>query len=91
MTDRSEHDTAELEAVAEFEQIHEELLEIYNSSDRIPFAGVAGDYLYNFWQDAEHVRGIWRRTNLESYLSDDTQWELVLDIDALAEAESRVS
>ncbi len=85
--ERSNQDTAELEAVPEFQKIHEELLEIYNSSERIPYAGVAGEYLYNFWQDADHVRGIWRRTRLKSYLSDETEWELVLDIDALAEAE----
>ena len=85
--ERSDQDTAELEAVPEFAPIHERLLEIFNSRDRIPYAGVQGDYLYNFWQDAEHVRGIWRRTTLESYLTPDTQWETVLDLDALAAAE----
>ena len=34
---RSAKDTAELEAVPEFAAIHEKLLEIYNSSDRIPY------------------------------------------------------
>jgi prolyl oligopeptidase len=85
--ERSAQDTAELEAVPEYAPIHEKLLEIYNSQDRIPYAGIRGPWLYNFWQDAEHVRGIWRRTFLDSYASDDPVWETVLDVDALAEAE----
>lgn len=85
--ERSTKDTAELEAVPEFAPTHEKLLEIYNSSDRIAYPSVRGRWLYNFWQDADHVRGIWRRTDLEQYVAEDTQWEIVIDVDALAEAE----
>ena len=84
---RSKTDTAEIESVAEFAPIHKQLLEIYNSSDRIPFPNVRGNWIYNFWQDKEHVRGIWRRTVLEQYLRDSPVWETVLDLDALAELE----
>ena len=34
-------------------------------------------------------KGIWRRTTLDSYRSANTQWETLLDIDALARAEGR--
>ncbi|MBD3220928.1 prolyl oligopeptidase family serine peptidase, partial [bacterium] len=85
--ERSAEDTAEIEAVPEFEPIHQELLEIYNSSDRIPYVTMRGAWVYNFWRDAEHVRGVWRRTFLESYLSDEPVWETVIDVDRLAEAE----
>jgi prolyl oligopeptidase len=84
---RSAEDTAELEKVAEFAPIHARLLEIYNDRSRIPAISFAGDYLYNYWQDAGHVRGIWRRTSLEQYLSGNANWETVLDIDALATAD----
>ena len=46
-----------------------------------------GECLYNFWQDAENPRGLWRRTTLESYRKRDPDWEAVLDLDALAAAE----
>jgi len=85
--EKSAQDTAEIEAVPEFNEIHEKLLEIYNSSDRIPKAGIRGAWLYNFWQDADHVRGILRRTFLDQYVTAEPVWETVLDIDALAEAE----
>lgn len=85
---KSARDTEEIEAHPSFEPIHEELLGIYNSSDRIPYVSMVDENrLYNFWQDAEHKRGVWRRTTLASYTSDDPQWEVVIDVDALAEAE----
>jgi prolyl oligopeptidase len=85
--ERSAKDTATLEAVPVYSEIHEKLLEIYNSSDRIPSVGIRGAWLYNYWRDAEHVRGIWRRTFLDEYMKDEPSWEVVLDLDALAEAE----
>jgi len=84
---RSDKDTAEIKEVPEFEALHEQLLEIYNSSDRIPYPRVRGSWIYNFWQDKDHVRGIWRRTFLDQYLAESPSWETVLDLDALAEAE----
>ena len=85
---RSAEDTAVLEAVPEFDEIHTTLLEIFNSSDRIPYGAFRGPWIYNFWRDADHVRGIWRRTFLDEYLKAEPAWETVLDVDALADAES---
>ena len=85
--ERSAADTAVLEAVPEFDEIHAKLLEIYNSRDRIPTPAIRGAWIYNFWQDTEHVRGIWRRTFPSEFVKDEPAWETVLDLDALAEAE----
>ncbi len=85
--ERSAADTAVIEAVPEFGEFHEKLLEIYNSRDRIPTPGIRGAWIYNFWRDADHVRGIWRRTFLDEYVKESPAWETVLDLDALAEAE----
>jgi prolyl oligopeptidase len=63
-------------------------LEILQARDRIPFVTMRKDGLYNFWQDQNHVRGIWRRTTMESYRTENPVWETVLDIDALAKAEN---
>ena len=68
-----------------YQELFEKNLEIYNSSDRIPSPSIIGDYIYNFWQDSDHVRGIWRRCNKESYLRGDPQWDILLDIDKMAE------
>lgn len=64
-------------------------LAILNAKDRVPGVAFAGDgSLRNFWQDADHVRGLWRRTTLDSYRSENPAWETLLDIDALAKAEN---
>ncbi|MCG6928345.1 MAG: prolyl oligopeptidase family serine peptidase [Acidobacteria bacterium] len=85
--ERSDADTAVIEAVPEFAAIHERLLEIVNSRDRIPTPKIRGPWIYNFWQDADHVRGVWRRTFLAQFVEESPAWETVLDLDALAEDE----
>ncbi len=62
-----------------------ESLEILNSRERIASPSIIGDFIYNFWQDAEHVRGIWRRTPREKYLAGNPEWEIILDIDEMSE------
>ncbi|BBE21579.1 prolyl oligopeptidase [Arthrobacter sp. MN05-02] len=71
----------------DFEDRERGILEVLDSTDRIPMAGKHGDFYYNFWRDAEHRQGIWRRTTWDSYASDDPDWELLLDVDALSAAE----
>ena len=72
-----------------FDTVKAEALAIYDSEDRIPYVSIRPDGLYNFWQDKQNPRGLVRRTTLESYRTDNPQWETVLDVDALAKAEGR--
>ncbi len=68
--------------------LESQALAILNARDRVPGVSFAGDgSLRNFWQDADHVRGIWRKTTLDSYRTATPQWETILDIDALSKAE----
>lgn len=71
-----------------FEGLRSEILDALDSSDRIPYVRRRGDHLYNFWQDAEHPRGLWRRTTLESYRKAAPEWDVLLDVDALGAAET---
>jgi prolyl oligopeptidase len=66
---------------------YDAVLAILNADDRIPFVGKSGDHLYNFWKDALHPRGLWRRTTLDSYRTPAPVWENLLDIDILGAAE----
>ena len=60
---------------------------ILDSSDRIPYISKSGPHYYNFWRDAEHPRGLWRRVTLDEYRKRHPAWETVLDVDSLARAE----
>jgi prolyl oligopeptidase len=69
--------------------LYADALKIATAKDRIPTVNFAGDGgLWDYWQDAEHVRGVWRRTSVESYRAGNPEWKTVLDIDALAKAEN---
>ncbi|EEW50940.1 peptidase, S9A/B/C family, catalytic domain protein [Corynebacterium efficiens YS-314] len=67
--------------------LRDRLLEALNTDDRIPYVSRRGETLYNFWRDAAHPRGLWRTTTLESYLTGEPTWKVLIDVDALAEAE----
>jgi prolyl oligopeptidase len=73
-----------LSATSYYQPIYNKSLEIYNSTDRIVYPTINGGYIYNFWQDKEHVRGIWRRTKKEKYNSGQPDWETLLDIDQMS-------
>lgn len=62
-------------------------MEILTSPERIATPSIRGELLYNLWTDADHPRGIYRRTSWESYLSGEPEWETILDLDALAREE----
>lgn len=79
--------TKELEASPDFETIRKRLLAIMDSRERIPYVAKHGLYYYNFWRDEKNVRGLLRRTTLEEYKKAQPNWEEVLDLDKLAEAE----
>lgn len=71
----------------EFEELRQDLLAIMDSDDRIPGVSKEGDFYYNFWRDKEHVRGIWRRTTMDQYRTDSPEWEIILDLDKIAQEE----
>ena len=80
--------TSQLDKLPGIQQTTSAIREVVDSRERIPFVEKQGKYLYNFWKDAEHPRGVLRRTTLERYKADLPQWEVVLDIDRLARDEN---
>ena len=67
--------TQELAQSAEFKTLDDKFLAILNSDERIPFVSKIGERYYNFWRDARHERGLWRRTTLEEYRKPSPAWE----------------
>jgi prolyl oligopeptidase len=71
----------------DYDRDYADILSVLDATDRIPFGALRHQFVFNFWQDAEHHKGIWRRTTIADYASPAPQWETLLDVDALAEAE----
>jgi prolyl oligopeptidase len=77
----------ELQASENFKEIENAVLRIMDSKEKIPGVVKHGKWYYNFWRDANQVRGLWRRTTLEEFKKPNPAWVTVLDLDQLAAAE----
>ena len=66
-----------LTKVEGFDAMQEQYIESYNDKDKIVYPDVVGNYMYNFWKDENHVRGLWRRMSYDDYLASKTEWETV--------------
>ena len=79
---------AVLEADPRFTGLKAEALKVLESPDRLPFPDLRGDMVYNNWQDAQHVRGLLRKTTQADYLTAQPHWQTVIDYDALGKADN---
>src|ERR1700754_959405 len=99
---RAENDRSlpQLQNDPRYAGLYADALKIVTAKDRIPNVSFAGDGSFrDFWQDAEHVRGIWRTASVENYSANgkkrspdtlivgDIGWQTLLDIDALSSDE----
>ena len=86
------------EGTERFERLRSRLETVCDSPGRVPTVSEVVGGLYNVWTDDEHSHGLWRRTTWDSYRAsapvtdsaacdDVTEWEILLDVDALREEE----
>src|SRR6266699_1780465 len=78
-----------LEGDPRYAEMYRAALAVITAPDRIPYPSFLGDRLVNFWQDEGHVRGLWRTTSPAAFTAVEPDWQTLLDVDALAAAESR--
>jgi prolyl oligopeptidase len=69
---------------ARFAEDRDALKAIFDRPDNIPGIARRGGRLFNLWQDASHPRGLWRSTSLASFRTSHPDWDVLLDLDALA-------
>jgi prolyl oligopeptidase len=73
-----------LEADPAYQKDYESILAVMDATDRIPYGTIDHNFVFNFWQDADHPKGIWRRTTLADYAKPQPQWDVLLDLDKLS-------
>jgi prolyl oligopeptidase len=76
--------TAVLQADPDYQKDYQAILTVMDATDRIPYGELDHQYVFNFWQDATHPKGIWRRTGVTDYASSEPHWEVLLDLDKLS-------
>ena len=86
---QNERSLKELEHQPNFAAFKDDSLRILQAKDKLASGQIQGDYVYNFWQDAGHIRGIWRRSQWDTYQQGKPEWELVLDVDDLAKKDNK--
>ncbi|WP_280484902.1 prolyl oligopeptidase family serine peptidase [Nocardia cyriacigeorgica] len=67
-----------------FTELQRRILDMLDTDTKIAYPGRRGQWLYNYWRDAEHPRGLWRRTTFDEYATDDPDWDVLIDLDAVA-------
>ena len=80
--------TKELQAHPAVAEIEAHALAVLEADDRLVYGERHGDWIYNFWRDAEHPRGLYRRAPVAGYLAGTPTWDVLLDVDALAQQEA---
>jgi prolyl oligopeptidase len=76
--------TAILQADPDYQKDYDAVLAVMDATDRIPYGNIDHNTVFNFWQDAAHPKGIWRRTTIADYANPAPHWEILLDLDKLA-------
>ncbi len=72
-----------------YAKLEADALAIVRAKDRLTFGGFTNGFVSNFWQDAEQVRGVWRRADFASWRAGAPAWETLLDVDKLAKDEDK--
>ena len=76
-----------LTADPDYRKDYDAMLAVLDATDRIPFATLDHQHAFNFWQDAEHPKGVWRRADITEYAKPEPRWSVLLDLDKLASVE----
>ena len=76
-----------LTADPDYRKDYDALLAVLDATDRIPFATLDHQHAFNFWQDAGHPKGVWRRADITDYVKLEPRWSMLLDLDKLASVE----
>ena len=64
-----------------YKELYSQALTVLDSKSRLPVVTQNGKWLYNFWQDKLHPRGIYRKTTLKQFKTANPKWQTVLDMD----------
>jgi prolyl oligopeptidase len=84
---RNVESTQALTGLEQYRKLQPAIKGVLDAPGRIPGVEMQGKWLYNFWRDPQHPRGIWRRTTLTEYRKAQPRWDTVIDVDQLAAAE----
>jgi prolyl oligopeptidase len=75
-----------LQADPRFKSLFHDAKIIVEAEDRIPEPSIIAGQVFNFWQDANHVHGIWRQTSQADFQNTAPNWRTVIDLDEISKS-----
>jgi prolyl oligopeptidase len=81
--EQNEKTFAALKADPSYKQDYDTILKVLDANDRIADGHLDHGDVFNFWQDKDHPRGVWRKTTAADYRTAEPHWQVLLDIDKL--------
>ncbi|MCE2593510.1 prolyl oligopeptidase family serine peptidase [Motilimonas cestriensis] len=85
--EQNQRSQAELEQIPVFKPFQDAILSSLENDQKIPYGTRRNSDYFNFWQDKDHVKGIWRKTAFADFVSGTPRWQTLLDLDALNKQE----
>src|SRR5216110_3306481 len=64
----------------DYQAYYNTILAVLDAKDRIPYGSLDHNDVFNFWQDAEHPKGVWRRTTITDYGNANPNWDVLIDL-----------
>jgi prolyl oligopeptidase len=71
-----------------YESLYQDALTVLNNKHKLPRITQRGEWIYNYWKDSAHPRGVYRRAKIDSFNSGKPSWQTVLDIDKMSKDDS---
>jgi prolyl oligopeptidase len=87
--EQNERTRKDLASTPGFETMRAQALAALDAGSRLPSLAWHGSHLYNLWKDAEHPRGLFRRTTLATLRKGSPSWTAVLDIDDMSKRDDK--
>jgi len=78
-----------LQSDKRYQKFYDDVLAVEQAPGRLTLPEQSGGKLWNYWQDADHPKGIWRVTSPASFATAEPDWTTMLDIDALSRDEKQ--
>ena len=72
-----------------YQELRRDVLTALDAPTRLPGVDQMGQWIYIFWKDDQHPRGIYRRATLDELRKPEPAWQAVLDVDDLAKREGK--
>lgn len=86
---RSEKTVQFMTSRPRYTEIKKNIADIRLAKDRLVAPDLMGEYVYNFWTDEAHKKGVWRRTLAKDFDAGAAKWEELIDVAKLAQADGK--